>query len=334
MDSGSAQQIDWPEQQRRSDDMTRKHAAGGKAAGGWKASLAAVLKEHNGARHDGAVASFATQDKRADVLYAGFKRLRELNFRMETVMSLRGKHIEALAKDWEARRLSASTLQNNLSIFRTLAEWIGKAGMVRSIEHYLGSGTAARSSIAHEDKSWSGKGVDVAAKIEQVRQKDQRVALQLELQLAFGLRAREAMQLRPHLADKGTYLSITHGTKGGRDRVEPIRTAEQRALLERAKTFCATPSSSTSYPSRKLSQWKNHYYQVVRWCGITRKDGITGHGLRHEYANERYRELSGVNSPVRGGATVDREADHAAREVVAEELGHSRVEVTAYYLGR
>ena len=86
---------------------------------------------------------------------------------METVMSLRGKHIEALAKDWEARRLSVSTLQNNLSIFRTLAEWIGKAGMVRGIEHYLGSGTTARSSIAREDKSWSGKGVDFAAKIEQ-----------------------------------------------------------------------------------------------------------------------------------------------------------------------
>ena len=56
-------------------DTTRKHAAGGKTvhvAGGWKASPAVVLKEHNGARHDGAAASFATQDKRADVLYAGF----------------------------------------------------------------------------------------------------------------------------------------------------------------------------------------------------------------------------------------------------------------------
>jgi hypothetical protein len=107
--------------------------------GGWKASLAAVLKAHNGARHDGAVARFATQDKRVDVLYAGFKRLHELNFRMETVMSVRGKHIAELAKDWEARGLSPSTLQNNLSIFRTFAEWIGKAGMVRGIEHYLGS---------------------------------------------------------------------------------------------------------------------------------------------------------------------------------------------------
>ncbi|MGH8291475.1 MAG: phage integrase N-terminal domain-containing protein [Steroidobacteraceae bacterium] len=277
--------------------MTRNHGAGRNPAGaigGWKTSLAAVLKAHNGARRDGAVASFATRDKRADVLYAGFKRLHELGFRMEAVTSLRGKHIEALAEDWEARRLSASTLQNNLSIFRAFAEWIGKAGMVRGIEHYLGSGTTARSSIAREDKSWSGRGVDIAAKIEQVREKDVRVALQLELQLAFGLRAREAMQLRPHLADKGTYLNVTHGTKGGRGRVEPIRTAEQRALLERAKTFCATLSSSTSDPSLKLSQWKNHYYQVVRYCGISRTDGITGHGLRHQYANERYRELTGA----------------------------------------
>ncbi|HXR92481.1 MAG TPA: phage integrase N-terminal domain-containing protein [Steroidobacteraceae bacterium] len=293
-----------------------------------------MLKAHNGARHDGAVASFATQDKRSDVLYAGFKSLHALGFRMESATSLRGKHIEALIKDWHARGLSASTLQNNLSIFRTFAEWIGKAGMVRDVGHYLASEMTARSSIAHEDKSWSERGVDVAAKIAQVRERDARVALQLQLQLAFGLRAREAMQLRPHIADQGTYLSITHGTKGGRDRVEPIRTPEQRALLDLAKTFCATRSSSTSDPQRKLAEWKNHYYQVVRSCGITRKDGITSHGLRHQYANERYRELTGSDSPVRGGVGVERETDRAAREVVAEELGHSREGVTTHYLGR
>ena len=38
-----------------------------------------MLRGHNGARHDGAVASFATQDKRADVLCAGFKPLHEFN---------------------------------------------------------------------------------------------------------------------------------------------------------------------------------------------------------------------------------------------------------------
>jgi integrase len=209
-----------------------------------------------------------------------------------------------------------------LSIFRTFAEWIGKAGMVRGIEHYLGPGIAVRTSIASQDRSWSARGIDLVAKVEQVRLKDPRVALQLELQAAFGLRAREAMQLRPHIADKGTLLSITHGTKGGRDRVEPIRTPQQRALLERAKAFCTKPSSSTSDPNRKLHQWKNHYYQVVRACGITRRDGITSHGLRHEYANTRYQELTGADSPVHGAGAVERDVDQAARHIVAEELGH------------
>jgi hypothetical protein len=50
--------------------MTRRDNCGNKSAqvaGGWRASLAGVLKERNGARHDGAVASYATQDKRADI---------------------------------------------------------------------------------------------------------------------------------------------------------------------------------------------------------------------------------------------------------------------------
>ena len=38
-------------------------------SGGWKASLAAVLKAHNAAKVNGSVASHATRDKRADVLY-------------------------------------------------------------------------------------------------------------------------------------------------------------------------------------------------------------------------------------------------------------------------
>lgn len=311
-----------------------RSGSGGSPSGGWKASLAAVLKQHNGAKQDGTVASYATQDKRADVLYAGFAELRQLGYRLDAVQSLRGKHAEALVQGWQARGLSASTIQNNLSVFRTFSDWIGKSGMVQRVEHYLGTGVAVRSSIASQDRSWSAKGIDIAAKIEQVRAKDPRVALQLELQAAFGLRAREAMQLRPHIADKGTYLSITHGTKGGRDRVEPIRTPEQRALLERAKSFCATLSSSTSDPNRKLHQWKNHYYQVVRACGVTRKEGMTSHGLRHQYANDRYKALSGADSPVRGGSKVDKDTDQAARLIVAEELGHSREGVTTHYLGR
>lgn len=304
-------------------------------SGGWKASLAAVLKAHNGAKAaGGSAASHATQDKRADVLYAGFKLLREKGYKLDSVQSFRGRHMEVLAKEWEERGLSPSTLQNNLSTFRVFAGWIGKAGMVERSDRYVSAGAASRSSVNTEDKSWEAHGVDVGAKIAEVSARDARVGLQVALQAAFGLRAREAMQLRPHVADKGSYLALTVGTKGGRDRVVPIDTPEKRALIDRAKTFAASKLASTSDPALTLAQAKNRYYHVLRSCGITRAEGVTGHGLRHGYASDRYRAISGADSPVRGGQAPDQDTDKAARLEVAEELGHSRESVTTHYLGR
>jgi hypothetical protein len=105
--------------------------------------------------------------------------------------------------------------------------------MVEGADKYASVGAASRSSINREDKSWQAQGVDVAAKIAEVAAKDARVGLQLALQAAFGLRAREAMQLRPHVADKGAYLALNVGTKGGRDR-------------EAVKVFpCSSPAPKT-----------------------------------------------------------------------------------------
>jgi len=302
--------------------------------GGWKASLAEVLKNHNRVKLDGTIASHATQDKRADILYAGFKELREMGYKLDDVKGFRGRHMEVLAAAWEEKKLSASTIQNNISVFRTFAGWIGKPGMVERAEKYVTPGAASRSSINREDKSWQAQGVDIQAKIEEVTAKDARVGLQLALQATFGLRARESMQLRPKIADMGSYLALSVGTKGGRDRVVPIDTQEKRELIDRAKTFAASKLASTSDPALTLAQAKNRYYHVLRSCGITRADGITGHGLRHGYANDRYRQISGEASPVRGGKSTDADIDHAARLEVAEELGHSRESVTTHYLGR
>lgn len=316
-------------------------------AGGWKGSLARVLKEHNTAKLDGSTASAATQDKRADVLFAGFTRLRELGFRLETVQSFAGRHVQALASDWERRELSPSTIQNNLSILRTFAQWIGKDGMVEpSVKYVSAPEIVTRSSVAAEDKSWRAAGVDVAERLAKVAAMDRRVAVQLQLQAAFGLRARESMQLRPHLADQGTYLAVNLGTKGGRDRVVPIDSDDKRAALAAAKALIGDPAqdkalrlASTIPADSSLVQWKNHYYYVLRECSISRADGITSHGLRHGYANDRYEGLAGSASPVRGGDTPspgsqEREADRAARLELAEELGHSRESVTTHYLGR
>jgi integrase len=306
--------------------------------GGWKASLSGVLRKHNGVKTNGTVSSFATRDKRADVLFAGFKQLRELGFKLETVESFLEKHMVALIREWERRGLSPATIQSNISIFRVFANWIGKAGMIQGSEKYVTDPSSVkRCTIAKEDKSWDAQGVDIQTKILEVAEKDPRAAMALELQHAFGLRAREALQLRPHIADKGVYLHLHAGTKGGRERIVPIDTAYKREVLERAKEFAANKSSSISDPAKRLSQVKNHYYFVLRECGIKRINGITTHGLRHGYAHERYQMIAGEMAPVKESATVcqvDREDDRAARIEVAQELGHGRESVTTHYLGR
>jgi len=100
--------------------------------------------------------------------------------------------MQALAKAWEERGLSASTLQNNISTFRIFAGWIGKAGMVERAGKYVSLGAASRSSIAAQDRSWTAQNVDIAAKIAEVTAKDARIGLQMALQATFGLRVRES----------------------------------------------------------------------------------------------------------------------------------------------
>ena len=64
------------------------------------------------------------------------------------------------------------------------------------------------------------------------------------------------------------------------------------------------------------------------------------HGHRHQYAQERYRELTGWDAPAAGGPAsrtltpAQKEIDRAARLTISEELGHEREQVTAVYLSR
>jgi len=132
------------------------------ARAGWKGTFKAVMKQHNPYTADGGkVVSYATQKQRRDVLLQGFRVIRSHGFKFKTVQTLRTKHIECLVRHWETTGLSAATIQNRLSIFRTFATWIGKDGLVRPAEHYLQDKTRAkRSYIAFRAKITHNQGVD------------------------------------------------------------------------------------------------------------------------------------------------------------------------------
>jgi integrase len=304
----------------------------------WIKTLNIVLKAHNKAAASGGKAvSFATQDARREILEQGFKELRALGFKLPDVCGFKERHITALGNAWEVKGLSPSTIQNRISIFRVFAEWIGKAGMIRGSENYVkNSKSVERHLVSNIDKTWSGQQKTLADKLEIIQKQDKYVAIQLELQRAFGLRMKEAALLKPHVADKESYLAVNWGTKGGRDRVVPIQDDYQRDVLIRAKLFLANPKNSMTPKNFNFKQWKNHYYYVCRQVGISRKDGITSHGLRHERLNEIYHELTGQLSPAKGGTrnTINTNIHEIAKEEIAEVAGHSRESIAGAYIGK
>lgn len=304
----------------------------------WKKTLNEVLNAHNKAAASGGKAvSFATQEARREILDQGFKELRTLGYKLPDVRGFKERHMTALAHSWEAKDLSASTIQNRISIFRIFAEWIGKKGMIRGSENYVKNPKSVeRHLVTKTDKTWSGQQQTLSEKLSFIEKADKFVAIQLELQRAFGLRMKEAALLKPHMADKEAYLAVNWGTKGGRDRVIPIQNDYQRDVIARAKQFLSIPTSSMIPKDYNFVQWKNRYYYVCHQAGISRKDGITSHGLRHERLNEIYHQITGQLSPIKGGSTSAKNTHvhEIAKQEIAEVAGHSRASISRAYVGK
>lgn len=309
----------------------------------WQKSLVRVLAEHNhtsirrlpnGGRALVRKVGDRTREERQRILFQCFRELRELGYRLEDVRNLRTKHIEALMKYWEAKGRSAATLQCNLSTLRALSIWIGKPSLIGPGENYVNNPACLKRSYATtRDKTWSGNEVDFREIIKKIEKEDKHVAMQLRLEKAFGLRVKEALLFRPYLADQKTFIAVNYGTKNGRPRIVPVSTAEQRQLLERAKRMVGKVGSMIP-DGYRLKDWLQHYYYILRKCGITRAEqGVTSHGLRHEYLNRRYKQIAKAPSPVKGQARgqITKEMDNRARAIVSEEAGHSRPQIVTAY---
>ena len=301
------------------------------------ASLNAVLKPHLRRSADGRkVVSHATIADRAEFYSRMIRELHELGYPLTDVRHLKPKHVAALMRRWEAAGLSASTLQKRFSHLALLCGWMGKRSMLRHGSTYLAEPARYRREYAADhDHSWTAAGVDPLEKIAEIAGDDPAVARVLRLQHAFGLRLQEASLLNPARDRVGEQsLRVVAGTKGGRPRTVPIETAAQRAVLAEAERHAQATKRSMIPPEYDLKQWLKHCYHVLARHGITRKDGLVSHGLRHQYANDGYEQQTGEPAPVRGGGRVERADDARARRAVTARLGHARPAITTAYCGR
>lgn len=302
----------------------------------WKKTLAGILAEHNhrhGARDK--TVSHLTKQQRGARLHRCFGELRQLGYHLADPRNLGERHVQALVTTWLQAGQSAATIQVKLSHLRVFAEWVGKPGMVKHAPAYAPDpARVKRTYAAQRDTSWSAKSVDPIGVILRVRAIDPYVADQLLAEFAFGLRVKEAVMLRPWRADMGDALLVSGGTKGGRPRAVPVRNEQQRRVLDYLKQQVKHKNLSLADPRLDLRQALTRYYSVMRAADITRKAlGVTSHGLRKEFANTLYREITGTLSPIQSGHPIDRLIDRDARLQIVEHLGHSRESIGSAYIG-
>ena len=270
--------------------------------------------------------SYGTQVQKERDLTLIANQLHELGYRGMNSPSLKPKHVEALVGHWLEKEVTTGTIKNRMSAVRWWARKVNRQNVVaRSNDHY---GIPNRIFVTNTSKAKSVIEVDLA------KVRDEHVRMSLELQQAFGLRREESIKFIPSYADQGDRLTLKRSwTKGGKARVIPIRTEEQREVLNRAHRLAGKGSLIPSS--------RNYVQQVRIYDGHTIRAGLSKmHGLRHAYAQQRYEELTGWKSPAAGGpiskalTAGQREKDHQVRLVISREMGHERRQVVSVYLGR
>lgn len=278
-----------------------------------------IVLSHN---RDG---SNATQHDRIQILMNFANDVVGHGFGLRDIRGLKQKHIAAVVDEWKEKKLSAATLKNRLAAIRLLCEKINKPTITPSNDELKIPKRVYRSTINRAVNNADFSKIN-----------NPYITVSLQLQRVFGLRREESLKIKPHMADKGDKLELLSSwCKGGRGRVVPIRTEEQRYWLEQAKKIAKGFESSLIPPEKNYIQQRYIYDKQVSRAGLHNL-----HGLRHAYAQQRYKEMTGFESPINGGPkytelTIEqKESTHCARMILTEELGHSRESVTNNYLGK
>ncbi|MCH9699247.1 MAG: integrase domain-containing protein [Gammaproteobacteria bacterium] len=270
--------------------------------------------------------SYRTRHDRHAQLQLIANQVHDLGFRHLHASGLKHKHVEALVAHWQSTAISDGVIKNRMAVLRW---WAQKANCPASVaKDNSVYGIGRRQLVTHFDKSVPLH----QAQLDKIQ--DPYVRASLLLQQQFGLRREEAIKFQPVYADQGNHLRLKGSwTKGGKVRTIPIRTSEQRAVLDQIKQIAGGGALIPAH--------LNYVQQLRRYEYHTAHAGLSKlHGLRHGYAQRRYQDLTGWKAPAAGGpkslqlSSSQKQKDLESRLMISAELGHIREQITAVYLGR
>lgn len=294
-----------------------------------------ILKRHN-KRHalKNKTVGMLTQVQRYKIIHQIMNQLHDAGFRLIHPSSIDSKHAEYVIRLWEEEQLSASTLTNRYTVLKTFMSWMGVDNRLSPLKEYLiDPQRAVRINATTVDKTWNLD--DLGSVLIALKKGHPLQYLYLSLMQSFGLRQQEAMMLNPY-EEKNAHLQIIYGSKGGRRREVPIETDKQAELITVAQKVSVILDNKGRIMPKDLSikAAQARFYRAMKKYGITRKNCMTAHGLRHEYANLLYMSVSDDLSPIKGGRYDKKNEKHKkAKQIVSKNLGHARIQITDAYIG-
>ena len=270
------------------------------------------------------------------------------DFKLNRIENLKEKHLNHVVEQWKDDGRKPSWIKNQCTHLRWLCRQIGKPTLLPKKNDDLG--IERRKIDYNTDKAWNPS-KDLKQELPEAQ------SLHVELTREFGMRFQEAAKFKPEENHHGDRIDIIHGTKGGRerelDRTEQLgeprsiqaRTERQQDLLGRLKTYLVERGiESLSAEKKTYAQFRDATYYQYQKHGITKSGVGTAHGLRHAYAQDRYREITGWKPPAAmtpeerkefraGMSSEQKELDRSARSEISHELGHGRSQVSSNYVG-
>ena len=260
-------------------------------------------------------------------------QLQELGYgKRWDVHKLSARVIHRLANLWRRQGNSHRTIANKVSNLRWLADKVNRSDQIPSNKNL---GIGLRSSLPDYQ---TNKARPLLKK--HLDQMKPRIRLVNELKAEFGLREEEAckFQHKYATAESDAYIKL-HGSwcKGGRPRVIEIVNIKQRKLLERVKAHQDSHGEKSMIPKGR----KSKAIQKVVQASSTSL-GIQGHKFRHQWAQEKFIQVSGGLKPQLAGgpkfsslSAEERASWERAAQRVNQELGHGKgcKDITANYIG-
>ena len=260
--------------------------------------------------------------------YAEKDGVKQMEFVTEELLLKYGKMLAKLVED---KKLKESTAQNRVSAVNTVMKYVKHGDWISVKPTDAGECAIKKRSYI---RTTPPSGMDREQLLKSISDFNMNDIALVMLIRDFGLRSKEASLLNAEIALdqalKNGYIYILKGTKGGRVRRLKIISRTQIETLKYA-TEAQGNRKNLITGDQSWKTWREETLRAIREA-LQLKDVKRLHELRAAYACGRYKELTDHDAPVLDGC-APKVIDRWARLIIAEELGHSRIDITNAYLG-